>query len=101
MDFRPRYLGVFDRVENGEALVKAVEAVVGVGLLEAEVQAPQLGALHLFERLLKPARLQPRLEKTQPSVFFCFFCFFYIFAQKREFLGFFSVSRILLGANRL
>ena len=33
--------------------------------------------------------------------FFVFFCFFYIFAQKREFLGFFLVSRILLGASRL
>ncbi len=33
------------------------------------------------------------LEKTQPSVFFCFFFkgfFLYIFAQKREFLGFFQ-----------
>ncbi len=34
-------------------------------------------------------------------VFFVFFCFFYIFAQKREFLGFFPVSRILVGASRL
>jgi hypothetical protein len=33
------YLGVFDSVEDGQALVQAVEAVVGVGLLEAEVQA--------------------------------------------------------------
>ncbi len=40
---------------------------------------------------------------TQPSVFFCFFFVFfkYIFAQKREFLGFFSVLKILLGASRL
>jgi hypothetical protein len=28
-----------------------------------------------------------------------FFCFFSIFAQKREFLGFFSVSKTLLGAS--
>jgi hypothetical protein len=33
--------------------------------------------------------------------FFVFFSFFDIFAQKREFLGFFSVSRILLDASRL
>ncbi len=30
--------------------------------------------------------------KNQPSGFFVFFCFFYIFAQKREFLGFFSLK---------
>ncbi len=53
------------------------------------------------------------LKKNQPSGFFVFFLvflvfcffwffgFFYIFAQKRELLGFFSVSRILLGASRL
>jgi hypothetical protein len=36
------------------------------------------------------------------GVFWDFFVFFLnIFAQKREFLGFFSVSRILLGASRL
>jgi hypothetical protein len=44
-------------------------------------------------------------NKTQPSGFFCFFLFFFgfyffIFAQKREFLGFFSVSIILLDASR-
>jgi hypothetical protein len=33
---------------------------------------------------------------TKPSPVF----FFFIFAQMREFLGFFSVSRILLGASR-
>jgi hypothetical protein len=34
--------------------------------------------------------------------FFCFLLFFiYKLIQKREFLGFFSVSRILLGASRL
>jgi hypothetical protein len=30
-----------------------------------------------------------------------FWVFFYIFAQKRDFLGFFSVSRILVGKSRL
>jgi hypothetical protein len=39
-------------------------------------------------------------KKNQPSGFF-WFIYIYIFAQKREFLGFFSVSRILLGASRL
>jgi hypothetical protein len=59
-----------------------------------------------------PINLQVGLEKTwvfytkktSPVgflVFFWVFWFFYTFAQKREFLGFFSVSRILLGASRL
>jgi len=34
-------------------------------------------------------------------VFFLLFFWFFIFAQKREFSGFFLVSRILLGASRL
>ena len=47
---------------------------------------------------LKRARAEAQkykagLEKTR--------FFIYIFAQKREFLGFISVSRILLGASRL
>jgi hypothetical protein len=43
---------------------------------------------------------KPRFfNKTQPSGFFLVF---FIFAQKKEeFLGFFSVSRILLGASGL
>jgi hypothetical protein len=51
--------------------------------------------------------LEAGLEKTRffyknPAqwFFFVFLDFFYIFAQKREFLGFF-VSRLLLGASRL
>ena len=43
---------------------------------------------------------KPGLKKNQPSGVFLFFLgilgFFHIFAQKREFLGFFLVSRILL-----
>jgi len=40
------------------------------------------------------------LEKNR--FFLVFFCFFLnIFAPERKFLGFFSVSRILLGTSRL
>ncbi len=54
-----------------------------------------------------PGLEKTRLKKKKPSPvgFFGFFWFFWVFlgsfAQTRGFLGFFSVSRILLGASRL
>jgi hypothetical protein len=58
-----------------------------------------------FISLWTAAKHRQGWKKNHPSAFFGFFGFFgffYVFAQKREdFLGFFSVSRILLGASRL
>ncbi len=80
-------------------------------LLAALEDSPTVAAaaVDLFsdtESVLFEAGLEknPSLKKTSPMIFLGFlgfFGFFYIFAQKREFLGFFLVSRILLGAARL
>jgi hypothetical protein len=52
---------------------------------------------------LKQVGKNPDLKKKPSQWFFLGFLVFFshIFAQKREFLGVFSVSRILLGASRL
>ncbi len=51
--------------------------------------------------LLRVGKNPGFLKKTSSVVFLGFLVSFYIFSQKKEFLGFFSVSRILLGASRL
>jgi hypothetical protein len=101
----------------------ALEALVGPGLHKGGAALRHFlhtllldegsdGGGRLGARLhcLVPGLEKTRVFKKEPAQwvylfnFFCvflFFCFFYIFAQKREFLGFFSVSRILLGASRL
>ncbi len=57
------------------------------------------GRNHLGPGLEKPGFFY--IKKPSPVVFLLFFfVFLYIFAQKREFIEFFSVSRILLGASR-
>jgi len=54
---QPFYLGILDRVKDGQTLLQTVEPVVRIGLLKAEVQV-HFGAVHLLERLLELARLQ-------------------------------------------
>jgi hypothetical protein len=55
---------------------------------------PLSGLLLAASLVLLRVGKNPGLKKNQPSGFFL------IFAQKREFLGFFQFSRILLGASR-
>jgi len=59
-------------------------------------------------KMLKSGLEKTRFKKkTQPSGFFGFFVFFWVFGlfwvfcPEERVLGFFSVSRILLGASRL
>ena len=80
-----------------------VEGRNGVYTISEDHMRPKVVRLLLEWMYLQVVGLEKTIFfKTQHiGFFFGFFGFIYIFAQKREFLGFYLVSRILLGASRL
>jgi hypothetical protein len=91
--------------EEGET-EEEIEEEVGIIRVQLAYVLQQLGGRDKEAQAIYNAVLKAGLEKTRVAQwvflgFLGFLVFFKIFAQKREFLGFFSVSRILLGASRL